>query len=431
MTETEKIMLAGCAAGAAAAVVPTVYGFLKASAAAKPICDTDFLHTENAAFVNENGLAAPLRGINLNDDIFYFRKDDIESPKGYDVFYALEKRFGTYGARQLVQNYYENFISPSDIKYIAKLGANCVRIPLRYRYLCKNENCKDEINFDKLDEIIKKCKKSGLYVILELHSASGFQNTDSACGSNDKSVLFNSGKDGFEARNAVIRFWMQVASHYRDEPAVAAYDLLNRPLNRIADWEKNIDTLNKFHRRICKAIRTVDKRHIIIIEAAGTPDSLPEKIDLENIAYGFYSHFRTIFEIQALTKQLKHFKSSGIPCIICKIRTEENLCDSLAALNDCGASWLFGDFKGSGLKSAFVFGGNIPEADLVFDSYDIIGEKWSKPLATKNFTENKEIAAVLKDAFGYGDIRILPEAKAKKKPQFKVKIGSKLIVGNV
>ncbi len=429
MTESEKIMIAGCAAGAAAAAVPTVYGFLKASAAAKPIAETDFLHAENAAFVNENGIVTSLRGINLNDDIFYFCNADIDSVKGYDVFYALEKRFGSYGARQLVQKYYENFIAPSDIKFIKKLGANCVRIPLRYRYLCKKESCKDDIDFEKLDALIGKCRKAGLYVILELHSAPGYQNTDSACGSNDKSILFDSGKEGFEARNATIRFWTQVASHYKDEPAVAAYDILNRPLSRMADWESRVDTLNKFYRRICKAIRNVDERHVIITEAAGTPDTLPDAAELANIAYGFYSHFRTSFETDALVKQVNKYKSSGIPCVVCKIRAEESLAHSLSSLNDSGISWLVGDYKGSGFKSAFVFGGSAPEADLALDSYEVIGEKWSKPLATKNFTENKEMTSILKDAFKYGEVFVLPEGKTKKKSQIKVKVGAKLIVG--
>lgn len=430
MTESEKIMIAGCAAGAAAAAVPTVYGFIKASAAAKPIAESDFLHTENAAFVNENGIETSLRGINLNDDIFYFSKADIESPKGYDVFYALEKRFGSYGARQLCQKYYENFITPSDIKIIRKLGANCVRIPLRFKYLCRKDNCKDDIDFDKLDVLVEKCRKAGIYVIFELHSAPGFQNTDSACGSGDESILFNSGKEGFESRNAVIRFWTQVASHYKDEATVAAYDLLNRPLSRIADWESKVDTLNKFYRRAIKAIRTVDERHVVIVEAAGTPDSLPEKTDLQNVAYGFYSHFRTTFESGALLRQVKTYKQNGIPCIVCKIRAEENLSESLTALNDGGISWLIGDYKGAGLKSAYIFGGSAPEADLVLDSYEEIGNKWSKPLVTKNFTENKEMTAVLKAAFKYGSVLVLPEGKAKKsRPQIKIKVGSKLILG--
>ena len=135
MTDNEKIMIAGCAAGAAAATVPAVYGFVKATAR-QPITDRDFLRAENGEFISECGAHISLRGTNLNDDLFRYKKADLDgSSADYDVFAALEERFGTYGARLLVQKYNENFISPSDIKKIAKLGANCVRIPLRYKYL--------------------------------------------------------------------------------------------------------------------------------------------------------------------------------------------------------------------------------------------------------------------------------------------------------
>lgn len=428
MTDNEKIMIAGCAAGAAAATVPAVYGFVKATAR-QPISDKDFLRAENGGFISDCGAPTVLRGINLNDDLFWYKKDDLdESSNTADVFAALEDRFGRYGARQLAQKYNESFITASDIKKISKLGANCVRIPLRYKFLFSKENCKGDIDFEQLDYAIQKCKKAGLYVILDLHSAPGFQNTDSACGKNEESVLFSSTKEGFEARNATVRLWTQIAAHYKDEPAVAAYDLLNRPLNRIAEWEGSLDTLHKFYRRLLKAIRNVDEKHIIILEAAGTPDTLPlpEKFNGENIAYGIYSHFHTTFEIQALLNGIKQFKDSGIPFIICKLRGEENLASSLEAMNDNGISWLVGDYKGSGLKSAFLYGGSVPEADLTFDSYDVIGEKWSKPLSTKNFELNKEMSTILKNAFKYGAISII---KPEKKPEFRIKLGSKLIYG--
>lgn len=428
MTDNEKIMIAGCVAGAAAATVPAVYGFMKATAR-QPICDKDFLRTENGGFISECGAPTVLRGINLNDDLFWYRKDNLdETAKTADVFAALEDRFGRYGAGQLAKKYNEGFITASDIRKISKLGANCVRIPLRYKFLLTKENCKGEIDFDRLDYIIEKCRKAGLYVILDLHSAPGFQNTDSACGKDEESVLFSSTKEGFEARNATVRLWTQIAAHYKDEPAVAAYDLLNRPLNRIAQWEESLDTLHKFYRRLLKAIRNVDEKHIIIFEAAGAPDTLPspEKFRDENIAYGIYSHCNTTFEIQALVNGIKKFQENGIPFVICKLRAEENLASSLEAMNDNGISWLAGDYKGAGLKSAFLYGGNVPEADLTFDSYDVIGEKWSKPLATKNFELNKEMSAILKNAFKYGEISIV---KPEGKPKFRVKLGSKLIYG--
>lgn len=434
LTEKEKLLIAGCAVGATAATVPAICGAV-AAAVKRPITGRDFLRVENGGFVSECGEKVTLKGINLNDDIFGFIKADLDSnASGYDVFAALEERFGNYGARQVVQKYSEGFITPSDIKRVSKLGANCVRIPLRYKYLFKKDKCKDEIDFDYLDKIISKCRKAGLYVILELHSAPGFQNTDSACGKDDKSVLFSSGKDGFDARNATVRIWTRIAAHYKDEPAVAAYDLLNRPLNRMVDWEDKLDTLHKFYKRLYKAIRTVDKDHTVILEAAGTPSTLPaaENYQGENVAYGLYSHFFTTFETDSLINGIREFSGNGIPFVVCKLRAEESLAYSLEKLNDCGISWLIGDYKGEGLKAAYLYGGNVLGADLTFDTYDEICENWPKAVATKNFEKNKEMASVLKKAFGGKDLGVETDEEKPKgsfRPEFKARVGAKLLYG--
>lgn len=432
LTEKEKLLIAGCAAGATAAAVPAVCGAV-ITAVKRPISDRDFLRVKNGGFISDCGEKVSLRGINLNDDIFGFFKADLnKNASSYDVFAALEERFGNYGARQIIQKYSEGFITPSDIKRVAKLGANCVRIPLRYKYLFKKDSCKDDIDFENLDKIISKCKKSGLYVILELHSAPGFQNTDSACGKDDKSVLFSSGKDGFDSRNATVRIWTQVAAHYKDEPAVAAYDLLNRPLNRMVDWENKLDTLHKFYKRLYKAIRTVDKDHIVILEAAGAPHTLPSPDDYkgENIAYGLYNHFFTTFETDSLINGIRDF-GGDIPFVICKLRSEESLAYSLEAMNNNGISWLAGDYKGEGLKAAYLYGGNVAETDLTIDSYDEICENWPKAVATKNFEKNKEMASILKKAFD-GKILCTESGDGKPsgfRPEFNAKLGFNLLYG--
>lgn len=432
MTDSAKILTAGCAAGAAAAAIPTVYGYVKATAR-RPIGDADFLRTENGEFVSDCGEHIILCGMNLNDDLFYFTKADLaENAKSYDVFATLESRFGRYGARQLAGKYNEGFIAPADLKNLRKLGANCVRIPLRYRYLFSKENCKGDIDFDRLDFIVEKCKKAGIYVVFDLHSAPGFQNNGSACSSTEKSVLFDSSKDGFEARNNTVRLWAQVAAHYKDEPAVAAYDLLNRPLHCVADWEQKLDTLHKFYRRLYKAIRNVGDRHIVIMQAPADTDTLPpeKEFHADNVAYGLYSHFRTTFETDALINGMRAMKSRGVPFVVCKIRSEENLEYSLDALNASGISWLAGDYKGFGDTANYLYSGNISPADLTYDSYEEIGEKWSKPLSTKNFTENKETSKILKKAFKSGaSFFNTPEKSNKGKLKVKVKVGFNVVKG--
>ena len=119
----------------------------------------------------------------------------------------------------------------------------------------------------------------------------------------------------------------------------------------------------------------------------------------------------------------------GIPFVVCKLRAEDNLQSTLDAMNDNSISWLIGDYKGEGLKAAFLFGGSVPEADLDSDSHNEIILKWSKPLETKNFTLNKEMADVLKKAFKDRQITVEPAEKKSRRPKIKVRVGSKLIYG--
>lgn len=428
MTNGEKFMVAGFAAGSAAAGIPVVYGLVR-NLMPKPLDDNDFLHTANGGFTAANGAYVCLRGLNLSDEIFFFEKDGIKpNPADYEAFNILEERFGRYGARKLIDNYNANMISASDLKLVKKLGANCVRIPLRYKYLCRKENCKGDIDFDRLDETVAKCKKLGLYVIFDLHSAPGNQN--GSVNSGEKSVLFDSGKDGFEARNTVVRIWSQVAAHYKDEPAVAAYDLLNRPLNGFADWEDKLETLHKLYKRIYKAIRNVDPDHIIIMQAANLPESLPSADGMTNVAYGLYSHFRTNYETDSFIKSINALKSREIPFVVCKIRAEANWDYALTALCDNGISWLAGDFKGDASRASILYAAEVPAINFNEDNYDVMTEKWSKPLATKNFTLNDSFRQHLVNFFDYGYTYIEPAEEEKKPLKFTLRFGKNTLIGN-
>ncbi len=429
MNTGTKFMTAGITAGAVAAGVPVAYGVIR-NMIPKPLTEDDRLHTENGSFFTAEGTQLYLQGINFNDELFFFKKDGMDLPaNNYDIFDVFEERFGRYGARRLIQTYNENFITATDLKSVKKLGANCVRIPLRYRNLFKKENCKGDIDFDYLDGVIEKCRKAGMYVILDLHSAPGYQNNDSACPSNAETILFDSSKAAFEARNAVIRLWTQVASHYKDEPSIAAFDLLNRPLNKVAGWEEKADTLNKFYLRLYKAIRTVDENRILIMQSPHSVQELPvfDK-PLENVAYGLYSHFHTTFETDALISSINKIKDKNLPVVICKLRSEENTDYSLTALCDCGISWFFGDYKGPE-GTACLYTGNPEPADFDADNFDAITEKWTKPLATKNFTVNKGLSSALKSHFGCGQISVESDKTKKHRPIIRVKFGNNIVTG--
>ncbi len=420
MTNGEKFMAGGIAAGSAAAGLPVAYGIIR-NLIPKPLDENDLLHTENGAFVAANGSRVTLRGVNLNDDLFFFVKDGADfCGSNCRIFDVLEERFGRYGARNLIDTYNKNFITAADLKIIKKLGANCVRIPLRYKNLFRKENCKGDIILDRLDDLVAACKKAGLYVIFDLHTAPGFQNNDPACGNGEESVLFSSGKDGFEARNAVVRLWAELAAHYKDEPAVAAYDLLNRPLNRDAEWSEKLETLHKLYRRIYKAIRNVDENHTVIMEAVYTPDTLPSPEKFDNIAYGIYSHFHTDFETDSMIASVNACKGD-VPFVVCKIRCDGNWDYSLTSLCDNGISWIIGDYKGISAGTSYLYTGTAESIDFDADNYETMIQKWSEALITKKFEANKEFAATLKPFYGYGAITV----ESKKKADFKAKFSKK------
>lgn len=58
-----------------------------------------------------------------------------------------------------------------------------------------------------------------------------------------------------------MALWEKLADHFKDNPALAAYDLINEPDRMPAKQ------LNDFYDRIYKAIRQIDPKHAIVIEA--------------------------------------------------------------------------------------------------------------------------------------------------------------------
>ena len=112
-----------------------------------------------------------------------------------------------------------------------------------------------------MDQCIQWCKEEGIYVILDMHAAFGGQTGQNIDDSeDDKPRLFID----IYNQELLIQAWELLACRYKDEPAVAGYDLLNEPLPK---WQSQYnEMLLPLYRRMIQAIRNIDEKHIIILE---------------------------------------------------------------------------------------------------------------------------------------------------------------------
>ncbi len=230
-----------------------------------------FLHTRGEDIVDAQGQKVLLRGVGLGNWLLpegYMWRFGKEADRPRKIEQLVHDLIGPQNAAQFWSDFRQNYITQADIERIASLGFNSVRLPLDARlFLTEGQHpvYVDE-GFQLLHNLVEWCRHAGVYVIIDMHAAPGGQtgqNIDDSA--HDEPELFS------EPRNQerLVGLWVRIATLYKDEPAVGAYDLLNEPLpERTGAATKYKAQLEPLYRRITSAIRSVDKRHIITVEGA-------------------------------------------------------------------------------------------------------------------------------------------------------------------
>ncbi len=146
--------------------------------------------------------------------------------------------------------------SAQDFARVAELGMNVVQLILSYRAFEDDANplTYREEGWAWLDDNIQQAKNNGLRVVLDMLMVPG----------GDWHTIPPVSLDFWTnpaLRDRYERLWMAIAKRYADEPAIAAYSLLNEPVTVNADgaswWSLADDTIS--------GIRTVDSNHLVIV----------------------------------------------------------------------------------------------------------------------------------------------------------------------
>ena len=314
---------------------------------------------------------------------------------------TLANRFGASKRDELVSTYENNYWTTQDFDNCAEMGMSVIRLPFTYMNLCDDNGNLKSNAFDRLDWFVQNCSQRGMYVILDMHGAFGSQN------GMDHSGEINDGKQLYynqSNKDKTLNLWKKIAEHFKGNPAVAAYDILNEPgIKAAATYSLHWD----FYNEIYNTIRSKDSNHIIIMESCWDADNLPRpsQYGWKNVAYEY--HYYPWNAQNSSDAQKSYFSSKvsdianhnyGVPTFVGEFtcfEQEEGWKAAMSTFNGQGWHWTTWSYKVTGNSSWGIYNHNPEKVDIYNDSADTIKNKWSA-VGTANGWKNDKIYNLVK-----------------------------------
>ncbi len=228
------------------------------------------LKTLENQIITATGQPVRLRGYNIGG--WLNMEDFIDGFVGaeHNLRATLARILGKGKAQFFFDRLLDYFFTAEDVKTMAAMGANVLRIPFNYRHFERDDRPFEYLDegFQRLDQAFAWCAQHGIYIVLDFHAVPGWHNPDWHSDNAHIHILLY-GHKLFQDR--FVGLWEQMARRYKDHPALAGYDLMNEPLTLLEyerydtshhDWE----ALNAIYRRAAAAIRAIDPDHLLFVE---------------------------------------------------------------------------------------------------------------------------------------------------------------------
>lgn len=240
-----------------------------------------YLHRNGQKIEDGNGKNIVLRGLGLGGWMVqegYMLKTDASAGPQHIIKQKITDLIGAKSTEEFYKAYKSNGITKRDIDSLAAWGFNSIRLPMHYNLYTlpieqeksSGQNTWLEEGFKMTDDVLNWCEANKIYLILDLHAAPGGQGKDANISDYDatKPSLWESTIN----QDKMVALWEKLALRYKDNPWIGGYDIINEPnwnftgTNQNGCDEMSNAPLRALQVRITKAIREVDKNHLIFIE---------------------------------------------------------------------------------------------------------------------------------------------------------------------
>ncbi len=137
---------------------------------------------------------------------------------------------------------YQTFITEEDIRNIADMHFDHVRLPVDYNVIEAEDGTDIPDNYVYIDNAVAWCRKYGLSVILDVHRTWGYSFDDA--GKDGLNTLF----DSPDAQDRFIKLWGKLSARYAQYSDFVAMELLNEVVNpEYADPWNDLISLSLIH----------------------------------------------------------------------------------------------------------------------------------------------------------------------------------------
>jgi endoglucanase len=338
-----------------------------------------YTHVDGTRLVAADGHEVQMHGINIGGWLvteawmcgFTDSSDMQEDGKtmgapGRSTLTSLEERFGREDAANLIRAWEDHWITTRDLDLIRNAGFNVVRVPISYRTLQHADgtwivNARGEIDYSRMDWIVREAAKRGIYTIFDLHVWPEQREAYEKIGR----------PEGEAIRQSMARLWTAVAAHYRGNGAIAAFDLINEFPGQ---WG--------VQKVLSRAVRQGDPDRVLIVEGYTFEEflKLHDAGEFPNSVFSEHLYAAEPLSTEEVKTRLKDTTASPVPVYIGEFLAAD-FAATTEIMNGLKVSWSPWTYKAvdMGQWSLLSYTTKL-KIDIQHDSFQDIMAKWSTEL---------------------------------------------------